>query len=248
MKKAAIIKDAIRNMPHVIVLEENNQLKAFPITEFGKKIAEESISSSSINTKSLPEGFFSTGLKSITPEIEALINPQEENFVIEQKSAQSSQRIVKYDKKIFSERVKNLHKVASVGIAGKGLAFYGNKRDKETIVNFKAKNFYNKITVSSLISPIKSGRVGLDRKSMEVTFKKSIPLSEVTAEIISYEIPEGVLRRAFVQNNLQEEKGISRRIARRVKSLNIDNRAKGFSKNTSHRIYSSSFVRLKRHG
>jgi hypothetical protein len=243
MKKVAIVKDALRNMPHLIILEEDQQIKSIPVTEFGKKIAEQSIINSSINTKSIPDGFLLTKFNSVTPEIESFIKNGnfEQNIDIYEKAIKSKTI------KIKSIRVKNMQKVAIIGIAEKSLSSFKTIKEKESIIDFKTRLFLNNIKTSSIISLVKSGKIALDKEAMEVKFKKSLPLSELTAELVQEQIPHGVRRRAF---NLQEkelEAASSKRLSRRAKSLSAE-----FSRTevsgVAQRIYKSPLSRLRQHG
>jgi hypothetical protein len=243
MKKVAIVKDALRNMPHLIILEEDQQIKSIPVTEFGKKIAEQSIINSSINTKSIPDGFLLTTFKVITPEIELFIK----NGNFEQNTDVYENAIKSTNVKIKSTRVKNMQQVAIIGIAEKSLSSFKTIKEKESIIDFKTRLFLNNIKTSSIISLVKSGKIALDKEAMEVKFKKSLPLSELTAELVQEQIPNGVRRRAFYREEKELEVASSKRLSRRAKSLSAE-----FSKTevsgVAQRIYKSPLSRLRQYG
>lgn len=246
MKKAAIIKDSFRNMPHLVVFGDEKEFKSIAITEFGKQIAEQAISGSFLNTKSLPDGFVSTGFKNISPEMQSFI---EKNIagISEENNDQVYMKVLAGKKLNPSPtRVVNPQKVAIYGMSEKSMASFSLGKDKENIVDFKAKMFCNKIKTSSIIGSIKSGRIGMDCKNMEVTSRDSIPLSELTADLVKSYIAQGLLRRTFSPHvkGLKIEK--SRRVERRVKSLNAG-RIPHPPTATVQRIYVSPLSRLKNH-
>jgi uncharacterized protein YkvS len=247
MKTVAIVKDALRNMPHLIVVDEESGLKTIAITEFGKQIAAQSVSGSFFNTKSLPDGFISTGFKEITPEIKSIIQKNITSMTFDEKQEALAGIKQKSNKKILIERIKNLQKFASIDISEKSLINFKNTKDKETITNFKAKMFSNSLKTSSIIGLIKSGRIGFDQSLMEITSHKSFPLSETTVDLAKQQIPSGVCRRVFSLETEAAMSKKSKRIQRRAKIL-IGDSVKHEPKTTGQRIKIAPLSRLKTHG
>ena len=54
MKRISIIKDALRNMPHAIAIDDDSKFIVKSLTEFGNSLIDGVVSRESYATKSLP--------------------------------------------------------------------------------------------------------------------------------------------------------------------------------------------------
>jgi hypothetical protein len=243
MKHVSIIKDAIRNMPHVIVVKENEEFKSFPITEFGKKIEEDAISDGVVNTKRLPDGFTSTAFKQATPQIEEFLSGKFASNT-EEKITQESVSVLKQtlDKK-FLLREKSLPKIRIFGIADRKISSFKNVKNRDALIDYKARRFVSGAVKSSVLSSIKSGKMQFDSKKNVLVGRKSSVFSNIAIDAANEKAGHGQIRRMLMKTDSSVTQDIARRTARRAKILSgiEENKTKISGTN---RIFVSSKARL----
>jgi hypothetical protein len=243
MKKISIIKDAIRNMPHVIIVNEDESFESFPITEFGKTIEKEAISNGVVNTKRLPDGFASTSFKQITPQIEAVLGDRFATNIDKKIHQETASVLEKTLDRKFLLREKSLPKVRIFGIADRKISAFKNAKNRDALIDYKARRFASGAVKSSILSSIKSGRMQFDSKKNVLVSRKSNAFSSIAVDAANEKAGYGQIRRMLMKSDSSLTQDIARRTARRAKTLSSIEKAETKISGTN-RIFVSSKARL----
>lgn len=219
MKQVSIIKDAIRNMPHVIIVDTEKSIKSFPVTEFGKKIEKEAIRNGIVNSALLPDGFTTTKFKQINAQIELLLSEKFTGVFTDSDMTKDFSILEKSLNKHFILREKSLPRVCIYGIADRALSSVRSRPNKNSLVDYKARRFVLNSLRSSVISSIKTGGIKFNSYNNVLVGAKSNIFGDIAVDAAIEKVGAGSIRRML---NNQEDNDISvknRRVKRRAAAL-----------------------------
>lgn len=220
MRRVAIIKDLFRNVPHVVISENNGAIEAKGLTEYGNQIIATSNISSHIEQIALPEGFVCTGFKTITPVMEKMLSNADNNS-IEVKSlsghAPSTSR-PSLARTLLDRRInqKDVNTVVSAGIS---INRFSSIAAKMNAIDYKARQFQITSKFSAIVTPIKSGKFGFDTEKSSFVSRKDNPLSIFAIEVAEKAMPESVMARFLADDGKRGKTKRNRRANRRAMNL-----------------------------
>jgi len=252
MKKYAIIKDSVRDIPLAVAIKEDETTSVHGINEYGKSVAQYVINNGSLEGKFLPDGVEITEFKSISANAISIFETYINKSIIETPNISSIiEPVIKtaFDKKsalkTFKERkvfaTNNKEKVQS----GKEIRKFFDSSTKANIITFKAKTFKSRIKKSSIITPVIAYGFGFDSSRNLIIQKKSKRITDHSINKINNFVGEGSMRR-FARKTMNSTLDGSR-LTRRSNSLYKkieDISAKSLS--NQHRYMFSIESRLKR--
>lgn len=219
MKQISIIKDAIRNMPHVIIVNNEKSIQSFPVTEFGKKIEKEAIRNGVVNSSLIPDGFTATKFKQINPQIESLLSERFGEMFSGSDLSKDVSILEKSLNKHFILREKSLPSVRIYGVADRAISSVRSKINKSSLIDYKARRFVMNSLRSSMISSIKTGGIRFDSQNNVLVGAKSNIFGDIAVDAAVEKVGAGSIRRML---NIQDREDIStknRRVKRRAAAL-----------------------------
>ena len=220
MKKVAIIKDLFRNTPHVVISSTDGVIESKGLTEYGKQIIAESYISEDIERIALPEGFVCTGFKSLNPSMEKMLNSLSSD-TIETKSLNGESAAKKHGSafRVFSDRHFNTESIADKPSSDVSLSKFTSIESKMSIIDFKARQFKTASKISSIISPIKSGKFGFDTTKSAFVPRINNPISLFASELAQKSVSESMMGRFLSDNGKRDKTKAKRRLKRRARNL-----------------------------
>lgn len=220
MKKVAIIKDLFRNTPHVVISDNDGVIESKSLTEYGKRIVAESSISADIEQIALPEGFVCTGFKSVTPSIEKMLGSFASD-AIETKSLKQNYVTEKPSQafRMFSNRHTSTELSENKPSSELSIAKFSSVESKMNAIDYKARQFEVASRISSIISPIKSGKFGFDTTKSAFVPRKNNAISLLASEIAEKSVPESMMGRFLSDDGKRDRTTARRRLKRRARNL-----------------------------
>jgi hypothetical protein len=220
MKKVAIIKDLFRNTPHVVISDNDGIIESKSLTEYGRQIIAESYISADIEQIALPEGFVCTGFKSVTPSIEKMLSSFASQ-TIETKSLGQDYVNEKPSQtlRMFSERHANNVTSEDKPSSELSIAKFSSIESKMNVIDYKARQFKVTSRISSIISPIKSGKFGFDTTKSAFVPRKNNSISLLASEIAEKSVSESLMGRFLSDDGKRDKTKAKRRLKRRARNL-----------------------------
>lgn len=252
MKKYAIIKDSVRNIPLVVAVKENEAISVYGINEYGKSVAQHIINNGSLESKFLPDGVEATEFKSISENAVSIFETYINKSIIESSNIDSIiEPAIKtvFDKKLtaktFKERKIFTTDKKEKAESGKEIRKFFDPSTKANIVTFKAKTFKSRVKKSSIITPVIAYGIGFDLSKNSIIQKKSKRITDHSINKINDFVGEGSMRRFArkTTNNAFDGSRLTRRLNSLTKKIE-DISVKSLS--NQHRYMFSIESRLKR--
>jgi len=230
-KRVSIIKDVFTNTPHVLAVENSEQLVSVKaLTEYGQSIIDEGFSAQQYNSWKLPDGFTKTEFKELTPDMQKIFDASFENAKwTNVKANELITKAISHQKyKSFVNRTtsKQEHKSNFKNPSNDSLRKFRNKINKITILNYKAQLFKDNSKTSSLVDKIKSNELAFDSINNIISTKQDNNFALDALEKIVIDSQNlRLLRRGMGTKNSEDVlfvKTKKRRTLRRAKSLHDD--------------------------
>lgn len=219
--KISIVKDVFRNIPHVIAVLNNEQVKIKALTEYGQQIIKEN--NGEYESWGTPDGFVKTEFKHLTPQMEEIFNAAFSDIGwTNAKINEITNKAISHQKiKSFLDRTSNQTSNNQFrNPSGSSLRKFQDKLNKITIVNYKAKTFKDNTTISELVGKIKSHELAFDSINNIICQNKNNPFaSQKLEKLISDPKNTRLLRRGIGIKDSKDVllfKNARRRVVRRA--------------------------------
>lgn len=250
MKEVAVIKDLFRNSPHVLIVRENGLIKTKGLTGYGEEIIKNHVIGDNTGSMSLPAGFVCTGFKQVNTRIQSFLDSSTD-FAEQKRSIDDVGKIEVKNNELLRFSGRNLLAQKSLKTDNRILSMskFRDVDSKINAIDYRAQSFRSKSRTSSVLSPIKGGKISFDERYSRFVPRKNNPLSSFSAEKAEVKVTSGSMRRFFVRNSDIDTKTANRRAIRRSKNLSpVSKNSEMAKKSIGLRISSSIFARLNRNG
>ena len=240
-KQIAIIKDAVRNSPHVMIVKDGDSTICKSLTTYGESLLSSCYRDGEIIEQFLPAGFVSTGFHQLTPALEQVSGIKfngntkslDDHELRAPDNFYSGQRL--RDRKVLKSTMKNPPKMSVVDIK---INRYRFSDTKTSAVAFKAAMFKKRIKQKKMLTEMKQKSMSFNPRNNTIVASKSLDgLNAVVSNFIS-QWGTGTIRRAMKQKTLNKSASTSRRAARRAEVLVQISREENEIKSTISRFLS----------
>jgi hypothetical protein len=219
VKRISIIKDALRNMPHAIAIDDDSKFIVKSLTEFGNSLIDGVVSRESYATKSLPAGFVATDFKEINSSVQRIvdgINFDSPEVIVPSTPIVTSQKKILNASRFPSETKTNGFRSPS----SRGIDKFKSPIEKINIVDFKARLFSSSSRRSEVFSSIKNNqKIGFDKKSGQLISREANSLASIAINRIVERIGQKAIVRAHVAEKTANPESPSRRANRHAEFL-----------------------------
>lgn len=255
INKVSIIKDAIRNEPHVLALATDSGISIKAVTEFGKSLVErvsfasDRLGAPLVVESNLPAGFEATAFKEISPAVKLIV---EEAFGDELTKSIKRVDQLKISKKTFLARnnyVAN-RKSGFRAPSGRALNKFGSSNEKMNILDFKAKLFKTTTRKSEIVKTLEKNNIKFDFRTNTLVSRSENSISDFIKTKIIDHVGGGNLRRFFTpQEKINQVSASTGRAERRAAAIIASMAEEGVdneNKSVREKLASAIKAKLKR--
>lgn len=202
INRVSIIKDAIRNEPHVLALATESGISVKAVTEFGKSLIEKV---SFTNDKhgvplavdsGLPAGFEATAFKDISPAVKTIVEEAFGNELIKNIKRVDELKIAKKTFLGRSSSEKNRKSGFRVP-SGRALNKFKSSSEKINILDFKARLFKTTAKKSEIVKTLETNNIKFNHRTNTLISRSESPMSDFIKTKVIDHVGSGNLRRFF---------------------------------------------------